>query len=110
MIRHGDVGIVPFTKNAQSLEVLRLPLQGVGGELATGAANAERRHVFLFFPELAFDVQLNRQPVWGSEGRRKNMNSRTGWESATTNITFEIHGPDNFWRCKEFQLFRRARW
>ena len=56
MIRHRDVGIVPFAQDAQSLKIPRLSLQRIRSELAARPPNAERWHVGLFLAQLPFHV------------------------------------------------------
>src|SRR5947207_12380585 len=63
LVRHGAVWILPFPENAKPLKVARLSLQSIGGKFAAGSPNTERRHIFLFFTELAFDMQFDRQAV-----------------------------------------------
>ena len=63
MIRHRDVGIVPFAQDAQSLKIPRLSLQRIRSELAARPPNAERWHVGLPLAQLPFHVQLNRQAM-----------------------------------------------
>src|SRR5437016_5664390 len=52
VIGHRDVRTVPFAKDSQTLKISGLALERVRRKLATGAANTERRHVFLFFTKL----------------------------------------------------------
>ena len=66
VIGHGGVGVLPVTKNTQTLELLGLNLQPVGGEVTTFLAKFADRNLVLVLALLAIlflDLPFDRQPV-----------------------------------------------